>query len=159
MTTVVIHHYHMGCIYFERPCICIFANFHNKHQELEGIKLMPHPVYSLDLAQIITCSGSRLISCAFVASTTKRRWNLQWRSSLLWRTRNGISIGSKNWQKVGFTQHIVWTKLSRIITYSDPWLTSCSCNASTTKMRWKLQGRSSSPQRIRNGIIMGSKNW
>ena len=48
----------------------------------------------------ISCSSPCLISNTYCTSTTKRKWKLQWRSSLLWRTRTGISMASKTGRKV-----------------------------------------------------------
>ena len=58
--------------------IFIFVSF-QKLQELEGIELIPHPVYSLDLAPWDNYLFWFMVP---FTSTTKMRWKLPWRGSL-----------------------------------------------------------------------------
>ena len=83
----------------------------NKLQELEGIKLMPHPTFSPDLAPSDYYLFQSLAHFLHLLTVQQPRGdrNLTKKSSLLQRKRTGNNVGSKNWQKGGFKQCYMMT--------------------------------------------------
>ena len=102
-------------------------------------------------------SGSQVTNQLHMKGIDFRHWNFffsqQWLShkfcNICIMLDYRINLGEQN---LCHTQHTLWTKLSQIITCSHPWFISCAHSTSTTKMRRKLQWKSSLPWKTRTGI-------
>ena len=107
---------------------------------------MSHPTYSPELTKVANNYFNSLnvysgwLNHQFEPVLhTNRKWALlQWDNTRIKQTGiNSRSLRESNWCH---TQHIVQNSLSRIITCSNPWLTSSTDNISITNRKWKLQG-------------------